>query len=140
MESLINYWSFKHPEIASKGGFVQKWEQAFVAKGQPAKFDDYATFYREVRNAVIHPDTEQKIDTIDQLRFIRVHEGMKCGWEAFGRLSAAIGEPHDKDSWRIMCEAHRVPMDCPDPSYPDLMVLRSQLLKRFDAYLKTLNP
>jgi hypothetical protein len=140
MESLINYWVSEHPEIPRSKKFVEKWKLAFTAKGQPAKFDGYATFYRDVRNAVIHPDSAQRIATIDQLRFIRVHEGMKHGWEAFGRLSAAMGDPHDKDSWRIMCEAHRVPLDCPDPLYPDLLVLRSQLLKRFDAYLKTLKP
>jgi hypothetical protein len=131
MESLINYWSSEHPEILSKGTFVQKWEQAFVKKGQPANyFDDYAAFYSEVRNAVIHPDTPQRIATINQLSFIRVHKGIEHGWDAFRRLADAIGEPHDKDSWRIMCEAHGVPTDCPVESYPDLMVLYGQLLKR----------
>ena len=140
MESLMNYWSSKHPEIAHEGGFVQKWEHAFIAKGQPTKFDDYATFYREVRNAVIHPDTAQKIATIDQLRFVRVHKGMKHGWEAFRRLADAIGEPHDKDSWRIMCDAHRVPMDCPDQLYPDLMILSGQLFKRHMDYVNAQHP
>jgi len=140
MESLINYWASEHPEIASAGSIVQKWEQAFVAKGQSANFGDYATFYREVRNAVIHPDTAQKIATIDQLRFIRVHEGIKHGWEAIRRLADAIGEPHDRDSWRIMCEAHKVPTDCPGQLYPDLRVLRGQLFKRHIDYLNAHHP
>jgi len=127
MESLINFWSSEHPEIQSKNGFVQRWERAFVVKGLPATFGDYASFYREVRNAVIHPDTPQRITTIDQLRFIRVHEGIKHGWNAFRRLADAIGEPHDKDSWHIMCEAHGVPTDCPEQLYPDLMLLGRQL-------------
>ena len=136
MESLINHWGTKYPKISSGGSFVKKWEHAFTVKEQVFDFNDYATLYRKIRNAIIHPNTAERIATINTLGFLPVHRGIRCGWDAFGKLAASLGEPHDKDSWDIMCNAHGVPIDPSEGGFPDLTALRAELHKR---YLDELN-
>lgn len=130
MESLISHWETKYPKIKTDGGFVKKWEHAFTTKGQPHSFNDYASFYREIRNAVVHPDSTQRITTINCLGFLPTYKGIRDGWDAVVRLAAALGEPHDNDSWKIMCDAHGIPAAPEENNFPDLTALRSSLYKR----------
>lgn len=136
MESIISHWGAKYPEIAGGKGFVAKWEHAFSAKGQPPEFAKYADFYRQVRNAIVHPDSANKIAVIDALQFSLVYDGVQSGWIAFRRLGAAIGEPHDDDSWDIMCTAHDLPPELKRDELPDLSALRVAL---FERHLDELN-
>ena len=130
MESLISYWGTKYPEIEGGGGFVNRWIHAFESKGLPSDFDDYACFYRGIRNAIMHPETDERIATINTLRFLSVHRGIRSGWDAFEKLGSAIGEQHDEDSWGIMCRAHDVPENPSDTEFPDLEELCAALYKR----------
>ena len=130
MESLIHHWSAKYPEIKSGGRFVQKWEGAFRAKRIEPGLGDYKTFYERVRHAIVHPDSARKIATVNQLGFLSVHAGIRSGWDAFKRLGDAVGEPHDADSWSVMCNAHGVPANPSGTDFPDLRGLKVALYKR----------
>ena len=130
MESTISYWISRHSGLSTAGGFVERWDNVCGAKGCAPGLGDYAIFYREIRNAIVHPDTDARVRTIQTLRVKRVHEGIADGWSALQRLASALGEPHDADSWKIMCEAHGVPLQCSDELYPDLLDLRARLYKR----------
>ena len=127
MESTISYWISRHSGLSTAGGFVERWDNVCRAKGCAPGLGDYAIFYREIRNAIVHPDTDARVRTIQTLRVKRVHEGIADGWSALQRLASALGEPHDADSWKIMCEAHGVPLQCSDELYPDLLDLRARL-------------
>ena len=136
MESLINHWQSKYPEIQGGNNFVSKWECSFTSKGVEANFDDYASFYREVRNAVIHPDTQIKIDTINNIEFLSIYQGIKYGWDASRRLASELGEPYDNNSWGTMCNIHGIPVNPEGRDYPNLTSLRAELYKR---HLEELN-
>ena len=130
MESLINYWLSKYPEIQGGGNFVKKWEKAFEAKGMIANFDDYASFYRSVRIAVIHPENQDRIDIINNINFMQVYQGIKHGWEASERLANELGEPYDNNSWKTMCNIHGVPFQPLESEYQNLEVLSKELYSR----------
>ena len=133
MESLINYWQSKYPEISGGSNFVSKYEKAFSVKGVFHSFDDYASFYRTVRNAIIHPDRQKKIETINNINFIQVYEGIKHGWDALERLADKLGEPFDSNSWKILCDLHGVDSQLLENNYPDLKELSNQLYDRFKS-------
>jgi len=136
MESLINYWRSKYPDIEGGSNFVAYWKNAFTIKGVQGSFDDYAYFYRNIRNAIIHPDSVERIETINNLEFIQVYEGIKHGWVASEKLSQVLGTPYDNNSWEIMCSAHSVPTLPSIKDYPNLGSLRHELNRK---HLKELN-
>lgn len=139
MESLINYWQSKYPEISGGSNFVSKYEKAFSVKGVFHSFDDYASFYRTVRNAIIHPDSQQKIDTINNINFIQVYEGIKHGWDALERLSDKLGRSFDTNSWETLCNIHRVDSQLLESDYPDLKELSNLLYDRFKSHYTNQN-
>lgn len=139
MESLINYWQSKYPEIKCDSGFVPKYEKAFSVKGVSHSFDDYASFYRTVRNAIIHPDSQQKIETINNINFIQVYKGINHGWDALERLADKLGEPFDTNSWETLCNIHRVDSQLLESDYPDLKELSNQLYDRFKSHYTNQN-
>ncbi|MFC1626429.1 hypothetical protein ACFL19_01860 [Pseudomonadota bacterium] len=137
MESLIYYYRTKYPEI-NKGNpcFVKKWDDALAAKGISPNFNEYASFYKDIRIALTHPDRPERIDKINSIGFLSIYQGIKSGWEAEVRLASALGRPHDKNSWETMCAIHQVPIEPLDHEYPDLINLISTLRRR---HLKELN-
>lgn len=113
MEGLISY-AYTKPALAGvqvPRSFVERWTTALQQLGVRHNFDAYASFYREYRNAIIHPDSGAKYEKIRSLEYAVVHAGVAAGWVAFKELAAAYGETHDQDSWSIMCTVKGVTPD-----------------------------
>lgn len=111
MEAVFHWMQNIDPEIKSNKGFANNWEEAFKKKGINFNFSKYRTFYEEYRIHIMHPDKEERFETINNLEFHEVFEGIKAGWLAYKALSEAVGYKHDDGSWKIMCNAHDLPTD-----------------------------
>lgn len=130
MEALINHWISKYPELKFKGSFVETWKNAFAVKKVSDSFDCYASFYKDIRIAIIHPENADRIKKINNLTFWEVYSGIKCGWDATKILADAIGEKHDDNSWEIMCNLHGLSPNCIESDFPNLKVMSSKLYKK----------
>ncbi|WP_028468740.1 hypothetical protein [Neptunomonas japonica] len=130
MESSIHYYQSVNPELKKERNFSDKWEKAFEYLGIDAEFSGYKAFYTNIRNAVIHPDRESRIETINKIDFLTVFNGIKDGWEAEERLALALGTPFDNGSWVIMCQMYNLDPLPDENNFPDLVKLIGWLRRK----------
>lgn len=109
MESLYYFMCSYDSKLQKKGSFKELWRNAFKGYNSDFNFDKYGDFYTEIRNAIAHPETEKRINKVNNLDFKTVYLGFKSGWEAFEELSSLTGKSHDNNSWEIMCSIHSLP-------------------------------
>lgn len=134
MEAMINHWCSKYSGLSNSTVFAKKWEESFQAKNITKSFDGYSEFYRKTRNAVTHPDREERIEKINNIQFLEVFYGIKEGWESFKVLSNALGEQHDQDSWGTMCQIHNISPDCSEEDFPNMVSLKRSLFKKAASF------
>lgn len=127
MESLVSYLSSKYPTQLRGKNFFKQIENV-LPKDQT---EAYFKFYGKVRVSIVHPTEIERIETIRDLQFIYVHQGLRYGWEIFSNLSAKLNERHDTNSWNIMCDLHHVIVDPTEENYPDFNALSSKLAVHF---------
>lgn len=87
----------------------------------------------------MHPDKEERFETINNLEFSEVYEGIKAGWEAYAKLSGAVGYKHDDDSWKIMCSTHNLPTDLETSNLVNPKEVSRLLNLRYRKYLDRIN-
>jgi len=132
MEAWIS-WAYTEPNLAGENiprNFVQKWEVAFHTLNVNHDFNEYAEFYREVRNPTVHPSKQSDIEKVANIWFEPVYEGLRSGWQAMSELSAALGKPFDRNSWEIICNANNAPNQIPDLIVSNLQELEGLMLQK----------
>jgi len=130
MEALLTHLESKDTRSINNGKFVPSWAGSLKNVGSTFDFEPYARFYRGLRNALAHPNTPERLRTIDRIGFPEVHAGIKAGWGAYSSLCDGIGMPHTPQSWNTMCKAHGVPCSIGTQTYPDLYLLRDTFLQK----------
>ena len=140
MEAILNWLQSIDTSISNKGSFSEKWEKAFKSKGVDYDFSYYRNFYENYRIHIVHPDKDERFETINTLKFYDVYEGVKSGWLADAALSEAVGNKHDKNSWKIMCNAHQLPSSINTSTYPNPQEIARHLRLRYRKHLNTIKP
>ena len=140
MEAIFNWIQSIDTSISNKGSFCEKWEKAFEAKGISHDFSQYRSFYENYRIHIVHPDKDERFETINTLSFPDVYEGIKSGWLAEAALSETVGHKHDKSSWKIMCNSHQLPSSIKISNYPKPQEVARLLRLRYQGYLKEIKP
>lgn len=135
MEAIINWIQSIDTSIPKNGSFAEKWENAFKAKSSDYDFSPYKEFYKNYRVHIVHPDKEERFETINNLSFSEVYEGIKSGWLAFAALSEVTGNKHDNDSWKIICDAHQLPSSIDKSIYPNPQEIAQLLRLKHRKYL-----
>ena len=138
MEAIIHWIQSIDASIPKNGSFAKKWEKAFKAKSSNYDFSPYRDFYESYRIHIIHPDKDERFETINNLCFTEVYEGIKNGWLAYAGLSEAVGYKHDNDSWGVMCRTHQLPSSIDISSYPNPQESARLLRLRYRNYLNKL--
>lgn len=89
--------------------FKNLWKYSLIKLGQdPAGFLEYNhEIYIKYRNNLVHPKAEG-IEEVQSMAFSKLFNGFKKGWDAYDKLYAGLGHPHDDDSWNVMCKAHNL--------------------------------
>jgi len=107
----------KKHKIIKQPPFADKWKNAFAHYSiKSTDLSIYTTFYKNYRNPLIHPPTRDIVDNAENIRFPMVYQGLYAGWSAFRDLMQALKQPHDNNSWQLMCDAHQLPIQI-DPNY-----------------------
>lgn len=135
MEAIIHWVQSQDSSISGKGSFAKKWINAFTAKDIDYDFSKYKNFYKNYRIHIVHPDRKERFETINNLIFIDIYNGLKCGWDAYAALSSAIGFKHDENSWEIMCGAHELPITSDNLDYCNPKELVILLNKKYRIHL-----
>ncbi len=135
MEAIIHWIQNQDPCISSKGSFSEKWENAFNSKNIDFDFSHYKNFYKYYRIHIVHPDRNERFETLNNLTFSDVYNGIQEGWLAYAALSEAIGYKHDDNSWEVMCKAHNLPVTMRGGNYlvPSDVII--SLNKKYRKYL-----
>ena len=126
-------WAYTKSQLSAvsiPNNFVSKWETAFNSLGKDYDFSEYATFYREVRNPIVHPSKQSDIEKVASVWCKPVHEGLKAGWSAMDALSEAFREPFDSDSWTQMCRINKTPESINNSEVSDLKLLERLMNKK----------
>jgi hypothetical protein len=131
MEALVND-AIEHDGVPEAKCFADKWKGAFRHLGiaDDSHIEAYLPCYRELRNRVVHPKERRLQIDGQKLRFPFVHNSLREGWLAFAQLAAALGTPHDHNSWEIFCAANGVPAMVAQEDYPDLNALETALIRK----------
>jgi hypothetical protein len=108
-----NLQSKKEPSSSKddKRDFKNKWEDSFDLKSlDKTDFNKYDTIiYKKYRLPLAHPTNENlKDDPFHNIDLPEVLKGFEFGWKAFAAISAAIGKPHDVNSWETICQTHQL--------------------------------
>ena len=109
--------------------FTDKWEEAFKYLNIEYDFSNYADFYRNARNPIVHPSKEADIAAVANISASATLQGFKDGWSANESLSKGIGREFDKNSWDLISEINNVPKVAPD-ELVDLQVLEKKLREK----------
>lgn len=139
MEAVFHWMKEIEPDIESNNGFSKKWEGAYKKKGIKYDFSKYKTFYEEYRIHIMHPDKEERFETINNLEFSEVYNGIEAGWDAYKILSGAVGYKHDDNSWAIMCDAHDLPANLNSWNLVNPKEISRLLNLKYRKYLDRIN-
>lgn len=132
MEAWIS-WAYTQGGLAGitiPNNFVKKWEDAFTTLGSSFDFSNYALFYRNYRNPVVHPSSQDDVEKVSAIWSKPVYKGIMCGWESMAELSPLLSVPFDSDSWETMCKVNGVPNAEEISSLGDLIQFEKDLLKK----------
>ena len=132
MEAWIS-WAYTRNELSSCSKprkFVHKWEMAFSELGSSFDFSNYARFYRDYRNPVVHPSNANDVLTVSQIYSKPVIVGISYGWEAISELSTELGMAFDPNSWDTICRINGVPQKDEVKKLGDLQKFERELLKK----------
>ena len=126
-------WAYTKPALSSVSmprHFVPKWEAAFNHFGNSHDFSEYAEFYRDVRNPIVHPSKQSDVEKVASVWCKPVHEGLRAGWSAMSELSTELGQPFDGNSWDTMCSINGTPISLEHSEISDLQVLERAMSLR----------
>lgn len=106
-------------------GFYKDWKRALKTFGQPIKeIQAYRNdFYNKLRNNLVHlyPDTDQRLEEVNNISIGRVYSGIRYGWWAHSRLwigSERVTTSCD-ESWKIICRQQGLISDLFPDTHPD---------------------
>lgn len=125
MEAWIS-WAYSEAPLNGLDkprNFISKWDAAFKHFDHSYDFSKYSSFYKKIRNPVVHPSTKKDVELVSEIWFKPVYEGMQSGWAAMADLSSNLGQAFDSNSWEIMCKANFAPKLINDHEISDLQLL-----------------
>lgn len=138
MEAWINFAYTKQELKNPPDSFNDKWRDAFFKLNINYNFEKYAQFYTSQRNAIIHPSTQKKINTIAKINSIDTFEGIKHGWEAMKAIGQGLNQPFNSNSFDIICNTNGVKLTEIE-NLGNLILFEKELLVKHQEGLNLIN-